>query len=90
VSVGNRLLTYWYKEVFDRGSGLLIPDPGSVTRHQKLIVWVGPSNVVEDYEFTDYLTDRTMEGPTEVVRRAAVPTAPTTAPVKWYVGGSDD
>ncbi|HWE96118.1 MAG TPA: hypothetical protein VG269_19295 [Tepidisphaeraceae bacterium] len=89
IDIRQRMFGYTYREIFDRGRGLLVPNPGSVTRRQKLLVWIGADNIVKDFEFTDYLTDRHFEGVTEVVRRAAVPTQPTTAPTVWYPGGED-
>jgi hypothetical protein len=89
VDVGERMLGYTYREIYDRGTGLLVPHPGTVTRRQKLLVWIGPDGKVKDLEFTDYLTDRTYDGVIEVVKRAAVPTQPSQAPAVWYPGGED-
>lgn len=89
VDVGERMLSYTYREIYDRGTGLLNPNPGTVTRRQKLLIWIGPDGRVKDSEFTDYLTDRSYQGVTEVVKRAAVPTQPSQAPTVWYPGGED-
>ena len=82
------MLKYWYKQVYDTGSFPGIKTPDIQTRHQMLLVWIDPNNVVKDYEFTDYLTDRTFEGTAQIVRRAAVTTQPGQQP-NWYPGGDD-
>jgi len=88
-AVGQRILKYWYKQVYDKGPVLPFAGGGGTqTRHQSLLVWVGPDKVVLDFEFTDYMTDRSIEGGAEVVRRAAVTTQPGAKPV-WFRGGDE-
>jgi hypothetical protein len=85
IDIGQRMLSYWYREVYDPG-----PFTNRIeTRHQRLLVWTGPDNIVKDFEFTDYLTERSIEGVTQVVKRAAVPTQPSAAPRVWFPGGED-
>jgi hypothetical protein len=74
INIGQRMLRYSYREVFNRGRGLLNPNPGTQTRDQLLLVWVGPDNIVKDFEFTDYLTDRSIQGSATVVKRTAIAT----------------
>ena len=89
VAVGYCILKYSYKQIYDKGPGVpFAGGGGSETRHQLLLVWIGPDNVVQDFEFTDYVTDRTMNGTAEVVKRAAVTTQPGEKPM-WFPGGDD-
>jgi outer membrane protein assembly factor BamE (lipoprotein component of BamABCDE complex) len=89
ISVGHRQLTYSFKEVVDNGPGSMFSSADNTdTRHQKLIIWTNDKDVVEDYEFTDYVVRVKAEGTAETVERAAVTTQPSAAPV-WFPGGDD-
>ena len=88
IAVGQRRLSYWYKQVTDSGVSGPFMAESFQTRHQRLTLWIGPTNRVDDLEFTDYLTVRATEGTAVVVKRAAVPTQPS-AQVKWYNGGDE-